>query len=65
MEGKAEMRALLCRSCTFEQAPLYNRELVNPYLLASHGLVRSGRRTAREAVCSDPSCSLALDFDDG
>jgi hypothetical protein len=64
MEGRTELRALLARSHSFQQVPLYNRQLVNPYLLASHGLVFVEGKAGPVATCSDPLCSLTLEFDD-
>lgn len=61
---KAQLPALLSRASSFQQMHLYNRKVVIPYLLASHGLLLSDKKPEL-AVCSNPNCTLTLEFDDG
>lgn len=53
------------RIATFQHIQLYNHELIDVYLLASHGLVYSDKRATPSAVCSNPNCGLVVEFDSG
>lgn len=62
----------MARVSTFQKVLIYNRSIVDPYLLASFGLIcakenhhlDSTHHKMDSAVCSNPHCSLMLQFDE-
>lgn len=67
---KSALEDLLSIIPSYQHHYFYNRSLVDPYLLASHGLVVSHKRTTSGvsslvAACKDPHCDLTIAFDEG